>query len=141
MAREAIFFLLVCVLQWTTKGDECDFTYTNDPVPYEFYEGDQYPSRDEYTECQPIRLRVSPGTRRYHDLVSYYSDNAYFSGDRRMTSRMHTRLGKLAARYYELYGEVLHVLKAWTDYPDYEVNSTSLHYEGMPTLILLLLLI
>ena len=53
-------------------------TESNVPVSDEFYEGDQYPSRDEHTECLPIKTRVLPGTPRYHELVSYNSDNVYF---------------------------------------------------------------
>lgn len=145
--RELLLLFLVCAIQRTARssnsnGDsdsDCDFSYSNDQVPHVFHEGDQYPSRGEETECQPIRLHVRPGTRRYHDMVTYYGDYVHFSSPyRRMTSRMHTRLAKLASHYYDLYGEVLYVLKTWSDYPDIDtdVHNSSLHYEGTSLILI-----
>ena len=129
-------FIILCTA--TDDDDDDDFEYSKGPVPNHFYRGQRYPDRDENIECQPIKLRVARGSRRYKELVTYSGNNIHFidSNSRIMTSRMHSRLNNLAIRYYQLYAVKILVLKTWAEYPDHSISNTSLHYEGKYIIIL-----
>lgn len=120
-----------CVPVAEASDDEL-YQYRKGPVPHTFRRGDRYPDRDEDTECRPIKLRIARGMQKFGELVTYSGNKMYFYDDnsRIMSSRMHSRLTTLADDYYAVYFVKLYILKAWTPYPDYSVDNTSLHYEG-----------
>ena len=133
-----IFCFIILCTATDDDDDDDDFVYSKGPVPNYFYRGQRYPDRDENIECQPIKLRVARGSRRYKELVTYSGNYIHFidSNSRIMTSRMHSRLNNLAIKYYQLYGVKILVLKTWVEYPDYSVSNTSLHYEGKCIILL-----
>lgn len=101
-----------------------------EPVPDPFQLSSRYPDRDEVEVCRAISDHIDQGTRRFtSELVTYSNSEIRFSSDARiMSSRMQTRLNRLAA----LYG-TFRIQKAWTQFPDPEVDDDrSLHYEGKP---------
>lgn len=109
------------------------FTFSKGPVPKSFKVGQHYPSMSEEQVCQPIRLHIERGSRRYAELVRYSRNNVKFAhGDSRlMSSRLHSRLNDLANTYYAYSrGYRLFVLKSWTAFPDNSLSNNSLHYEG-----------
>ena len=109
-----------------------DFTYTKGPIPTSFNIGEHYPDRNEEFQCRSIKFHVQPDSQKYRELVTYNGNNIRFtnSSSHRMTSRMQTRLQALANDYYQLYNLSLYVLKAWSSFPDSDIEDNSLHYEG-----------
>ena len=112
------------------------YQYIREPVPVEFSLGQSYPSRNETSECRPIRLRIIRNSHQFRTrLVT--NNNPYItfsdSDSRVMTSRLQTRLNDLAGSYFEEYSARITVLKAWIEYSDDDGidDPYSLHYEGM----------
>ena len=136
MAIKSILQLLVLVLLTLQQFPVIvlatdDFTYTKGPIPTSFNIGEQYPDRDEQFQCRSIKFHVQPESQKYRELVTYSGNDIHFANSsRRMTSRMQTRLQALANDYYQLYGVSLYVLKAWSSFPDPDIEDNSLHYEG-----------
>lgn len=126
-----LFFLLFCIFSYVAATN---YNYGKGPLPSKFTKGKQWPAHGEQLECRPIQLHIARGSKRYKDLVVYSSQTTYLhfasSDSQRMSSRLHTRLSSLASAYYWTYNIKLLVLKAWTPYPDYSLDNTSLHYEG-----------
>ena len=124
--------LCVCCIQICTASDDDDFRFSKGPVPRRFRRGQRYPDRSEEYECQPIRLHILPNTRRFRELVRYTASNVRFSAQdsRLMSSRLHSRLNRLANLFYARYSWRFTVLKSWTQYPDASLSNESLHYEG-----------
>ena len=106
------------------------FDYTQQPIPTPFTFGDMYPNRPETDVCRPIFDHILRNSARFtNELVLNTNSHIEFATEdaRRMSSRMQTRLDRLA----QLYSGDFTVLKAWTQYPDSEVpDASSFHYEG-----------
>nr|ABX90059.1 hedgling [Amphimedon queenslandica] len=126
-----LFFLLSCIFSYVAATN---YNYGKGPLPSKFTKGKQWPAHGEQLECRPIQLHIARGSKRYKDLVVYSSQATYLhfasSDCRIMSSRLYTRLSSLAEAYYWRYHIKILVLKAWTPYPDYSLDNTSLHYEG-----------
>ena len=126
-----LLLLLLCC-SFAIEGS--NYNYYKGPLPRKFRKGTQYPAHGEDLECRPAKLHIARGTKRFRDLVVYSNSykNLHFanSDSKIMSSRLHNRLSALASNYYWQYGVKLLVLKAWTPYPDYSLDNTSLHYEG-----------
>ena len=104
--------------------------FSQQPIPDPFELGDRYPDREENDVCRAIVTHIDRNSARFTNelVLNTHPDIDFFDSDaRQMSSRMQTRLDRLK----ELYNKPFTVLKAWTQYPDEEVeNITSLHYEG-----------
>lgn len=127
-------FLTIKLQPAAASGDI--FQFIRGPVPDVFTVGQHYPSRNETEECRPIRIRIERDSTQFrNNLVVNTNPGIDFANSdaRRMTSRLQTRLNRLANRYYEEYGLRLTVLRAWVEYRPGEDgldDSFSLHYEG-----------
>ncbi len=110
------------------------------PIPNPFQKGNFYPLRSEMEVCRPIQNYISRGSARFNaQLVTNTNANINFatSDSRIMSSLLQSRLNTLVQRYnFDTSGRrnsnpMLTVLKAWTPFPDKEVDDNlSLHYEG-----------
>ena len=122
---------LVLVLVSIVQGQQ-DFTTAEVPNP--FREGDFYPPRPEVEVCRPIRDYIDRNSARFtNELVTNTNPDITFStsDSRIMSSRMQSRLNSLASLYRQQTGRRMTVLRAWTQFPNSQVNDiTSLHYEG-----------
>ena len=120
----------VLILQATVAMAQSNFDYSQQPIPNPFRQGNRYPNRPETDVCRPIFDHILRNSDRFtNELVLNTNPQIAFetADSRLMTSRMQTRLDRLR----QLYRGDFTVLKAWTQYPDPEVqDSTSLHYEG-----------
>ncbi len=99
-----------------------------EPVPNPFTLSSRYPDRNEEDVCRAIRDYIDQNTPRFtSELVTNGNSQIRFaSGARVMSSRMQTRLNRLAS----LYG-TFRVQKAWSQFPDQDIqDDRSLHYEG-----------
>ena len=128
----ALFFLN-CLISFVEPQSDDDFIFSKGPVPNRFIRGQRYPDRDEEVECQPIRLRVARGSKTFQQLITYAGSKILFKtqNSRIMSSRLHAKLTELSNLYFQQFRVKLYVLKAWTEYNDYEVTERSLHYEGL----------
>lgn len=132
-------FIAVFIFSSSVYGsywpNDDSFHYGKGTLPWRFRRGDHYPINDEEMECRPIKIHVARGTKRYKDLVTFPKSfrYLYFASDdsRTMSSRLHSRLSKLAVKYWQVYRVRLLVLKAWSPFPDHSLDNTSLHYEGI----------
>ena len=120
----------ITLLLQTAVLAQSQFDYSQQPIPIPFVLGDRYPDRPETDVCRPIFDHILRDSARFTDELVYNANQQVtFATDdsRRMTSRMQTRLDRLR----EIYDGEFTVLKAWTEFPDSEVqNDLSLHYEG-----------
>ena len=118
--------LFTALLQWGRAQQD----FTVEPVPNPFTLGDRYPDREEEEVCRTVRDYIVRNSVRFTtELVTNVNSQIDFgtSDARIMTSRMQTRVNRLAT----LYGQRFTVLKAWTEFPDSDLtNERSLHYEG-----------
>ena len=121
---------ITLLLQTAVVLAQSQFDYSQQPIPIPFVLGDRYPDRPETDVCRPIFDHILRDSARFTDELVYNANQQVtFATDdsRRMTSRMQTRLDRLR----EIYDGEFTVLKAWTEFPDSEVqNDLSLHYEG-----------
>lgn len=121
---------ITLLLQTAVVLAQSQFDYSQQPIPIPFVLGDRYPDRSETDVCRPIFDHILRDSARFTDELVYNANQQVtFATDdsRRMTSRMQTRLDRLR----EIYDGEFTVLKAWTEFPDSEVqNDLSLHYEG-----------
>ena len=128
-ALVVLFAAALAVLPATLA--QSNFDYSRQQIPNPFRRGNRYPNREEKDVCRPIFDHIERNSARFrNELVFNTNRNIAFStGDaRRMSSRMQTRLDRLR----QLYTRGFTVLKAWSQYPDSEVqDSGSLHYEGI----------
>ena len=112
---------------------QSQFDYSQQSIPSRFMVGDSYPGRPETDVCRPIFDHIQRDSARFmNELVFNANPQITFatSDSHHMTSRMKSRLDRLR----EIYTEGFTVLKAWTEFPDNEVQDTqSLHYEGEGT--------
>ena len=104
-------------------------------VPNPFRVGDKYPLRSEISVCRPIQDHIKRSSARYDSqLVTNTNGDINFStaDSRIMSSRLQSRLNTLAATYKSQFNQRITVLKAWTSFPDPELDGDefSLHYEG-----------
>ena len=124
-AHFVLFAAAVSVLPATIAQLEFDYTI---PDPFEL--GNGYPDRNEADVCRPIFDHIERDSARFkNELVKHVNPKiVFFNNDAHlMSSRMQMRLDGLR----EIYTGKFTVLKAWTQYPDSEVqDSASLHYEG-----------
>ena len=126
--------LLPVLFQASKVYSNGSFLYTRGPVPAVFKLGEHYPDRNETDQCRPIRLRIRRNSRLYiSDLVTNTNPDIIFqNADARvMTSRLQTRLNKLAKRFRRKTGTKITVLKAWSEYSANDSDPDSLHYEGL----------
>lgn len=118
----------------------CQQDFTTLQVPT-FVIGVFYPGRSsiateaEVETCRAITDRIDRNTARFNnELVTNPNNGITFatSDSRVMSSRMQSRLDRLADAYYAASGRRMTVLKAWTPFPDSDLSmeSESLHYEG-----------
>ena len=116
-------------------------TFTNIQVPT-FSLGVFYPGRSEdpleaeVATCSSITDRIDRDSARFNsELVTNTNPSIAFSTEDSMlmTSRMESSLETLAEAYGESTGRGMTILKAWSAYPDPELESEplSLHYEGL----------
>ena len=128
MKNRILLFAAVTLLLLQWGRAQQDFTV--EPVPNPFTLGDRYPDREEEEVCRAIRDYIDRNSVRFTtELVTNVDSQIDFgTADARiMTSRMQTRVNRLAT----LYGQRFTVLKAWTEFPDPDLtNERSLHYEG-----------
>ena len=132
MAMSCTLFVLVAaavsVLPATIA--KLSFDYSPQPIPNTFLEGNCYPDREETDVCRSVFDHIERGSARFkNELVENVNQNILFSTSdaHLMSPRMLTRLDRLR----QLYTGDFTVLKAWTQYPNSEVqDSASLHYEG-----------
>ena len=124
-----VFAAALAVLPATLA--QSNFDYSQQQIPNPFQLGNRYPNREETDVCRPIYDHIDRDSARFtNELVFNTNQNIEFSTTdaRRMTSRMQTRLDRLR----QLYTRDFTVLKAWTQYPDSDVqDSGSLHFEGI----------
>ena len=112
------------------KGQQ-DFTTAQVPDP--FTVGDYYPPRLEVDVCRPIRDYIDRNSARFtNELVTNTNSRITFStsDSRIMTSRMQSRLNTLADSYFAATSTRMTVRRAWTQFPNSQLNNMSLHYEG-----------
>ena len=108
--------------------------FTTAEVPNPFRVGDFYPPRPEVEVCRPIRDYIDRNSARFtNELVTNTNADITFStsDSRIMSSRMQSRLNSLASLYRQQTGRRMTVLRAWSQFPDAQINDDkSLHYEG-----------
>ena len=96
----------------------------------------------EALTCRAITDRISRNSARFNkELVTNTNRRIIFSSpdSRIMSSRMQSRLDRLADLYYNRFRRRrMTVLKAWTSFPDSDLigDENSLHYEGQFKLII-----
>lgn len=109
-----------------------DFSIAQVPDPFRV--GDMYPPRSEVEVCRPIQDYIHRSSARYDSqLVTNTNGDIIFdtADSRIMSSRLQSRLNTLAASYKRRFDRKMTVLKAWTPFPDPDLNDDySLHYEG-----------
>lgn len=135
-SRSVVFIVTVLALLWVPatarhrhRHTHSNFDFSGHPIPDTFRLGDRYPDREEMDVCRPIFNHIDRNSVRFrNELVLDNSSMTFDNADARwMTSRMYSRLNRLR----QLYTGGFTVLKAWTQYPDSEVQDlASLHYEG-----------
>ena len=122
---------LIALQVLPTQGQQ-DFTTAQIPNP--FGVGNFYPPRPEAEVCRPIRDYIDRNSARFtNELVTNTNADIIFStsDSRIMSSRMQSRLNSLASLYRQQTGRRMTVLRAWTQFPNSQVNDgMSLHYEG-----------
>ena len=126
--------MLLAALSLHTSNAQQDFSTREIPNP--FGVGDFYPARPEEDVCRSILDYIDRGSARFtNELVTNLNRDINFATDdsRLMTSRMQSRLDRLATLYYQRRSRRFTVLKAWTEFPDADLagNNRSLHYEGV----------
>lgn len=127
LSAVAILSLQLCSAQ--------DFDFTLGPIPDPFELGDFYPARDEEDVCRPIRDYITRGSARFNsELLTNTNPDILFddSDSRIMTSRMQSRLDRLAQLYWLRYRRRFRVRMAYAEFPDPDLagDARSLHYEG-----------
>ena len=123
--------LVIALHVFPTQGQQ-DFTTAQIPNPFRV--GNFYPPRPEVEVCRPIRDYIDRNSARFNnELVTNSNPDITFStsDSRIMSSRMQSRLNSLASLYRQQTGRRMTVRRAWTQFPNSQVNgNTSLHYEG-----------
>ena len=123
--------LLIAIQVSPVQGQQ-DFTTAQIPNPFRV--GNFYPPRPEVEVCRPIRDYIDRNSARFtNELVTNTNADITFStaDSRIMSSRMQSRLNSLATLYRQQANRRMTVLRAWTQFPNSQVNDdTSLHYEG-----------
>ena len=129
MAMSYAHFVLFVAAVSVLPATIAQFVFDN-TIPDPFKLGNSYPDRKEADVCRPIFYHIERDSARFkNELVKNVNPNILFSTNdaHLMSSRMQMRLDRLR----QLYTGDFTVLKAWTQYPDSEVqDSGSLHYEG-----------
>ena len=123
--------LMIALQVLPTQGQQ---QFTTAQIPNPFRVGNFYPPRPEVEVCRPIRDYIDRNSARFtNELVTNTNADIMFStsDSRIMSSRMQSRLNSLATLYRQQTGRRMTVLRAWTQFPNFQVNNdTSLHYEG-----------
>ena len=123
--------LFVAVVLLSSVHGQQDFSTAQVPDPFQV--GDFYPPRSEVDVCRPIRDYIDRNSARFtNELVTNTNPNIVFSttDSRIMSSRMQSRLNRLATLYEEETGRRMTVLRAWVPFSSGLRNNMSLHYEG-----------
>ena len=123
--------LFVAVVLLSSVRGQQDFSTAQVPDPFRV--GDFYPPRPEVDVCRPIRDYIDRNSVRFtNELVTNTNPNIVFStaDSRIMSSRMQSRLNRLATLYQEATRRRMTVLRAWVPFPSGLSDDMSLHYEG-----------
>ncbi len=138
-SKELISLILLLFAFCNMQGCLAQQDFSEAPIPNPFRNGNFYPPRSEVDVCRPIQNYISRGSARFNaQLVTNTNANINFatSDSRIMSSRLQSRLNSLVRLYnFNTNGQrnsnpTLTVLKAWTPFPDNQVDALSLHYEG-----------
>ena len=116
--------------------------FTRGQIPSTFSAGRFYPTRPLLTNalateaaiCRPIADQIDRNSARFRaELITNTNSKITFAtgNSRIMSSRMQSRLDTLADLYI---GRRMTILKAWSQYADSQLPSSSLHYEGKPAI-------
>ena len=130
-ALQLILGVTVSLLVLSKVHGQQDFSTAEVPDPFRV--GDFYPPRPEVDVCRPIRDYIDRNSARFtNELVTNTNPDISFStaDSRIMSSRMQSRLNRLATRYDEERGRRMTVLRAWVPFPSGLSDDMSLHYEG-----------
>ena len=133
---------LVLVIGFTSRLHiSCGQQFTGAQIPSVFRVGTLYPTRSnlnalatEVAICRPIVDQIGRNSARFRaELVTNTNSKISFAtaDSRIMSSRMQSRLDTLANLYTE---RTMTIVKAWSQYPDSQLPSLSLHYEGKPAI-------
>ena len=123
--------LFVAVVLLSSVRSQQDFSTAQVPDPFRV--DDFYPPRPEVDVCRPIRDYIDRNSVRFtNELVTNTNPDIIFStaDSRIMSSRMQSRLNRLATLYQEATGRRMTVLRAWVPFPSGLSDDMSLHYEG-----------
>ena len=139
MSSVSIVCAIICTAFLQVVTSQQDFT--RGQVPRRFSVSIFYPTRPglnalatEAAICRPIVDQIDRNSARFRaELVTNTNSKIRFStaNSRIMSSRMQSRLDTLA----NLYSGRMTIVRAWSQYPDSQLPSSSLHYEGKPSAI------
>ena len=92
----------------------------------------------EEAQCRVITDHITRNSTRFNsELITNNNSGINFAtADARiMSSRMQSRLDNLSSRYFSSTNRRMTIQKAWTPFPDPQLNGVpgSLHYEGNKT--------
>ena len=131
--RSSLLLVAVTIVVMLSFGAQGQQDLTAAQVPNPFRVGDFYPPQSEVEVCRPIRDYIDRNSARFtNELVTNSNPDIIFNtaNSRIMSSRMQSRLNSLASAYRTDTGKRMTVLRAWTQFPNSQLNTMSLHYEG-----------